>query len=55
MVATERLNTQEKVEELEKVRHEPLHQVDIPFEKATFGMGCFWGCDSLFGATRGVL
>lgn len=26
-----------------------------PFETATFGMGCFWGADALFGATRGVL
>ncbi|XP_062559560.1 peptide methionine sulfoxide reductase-like [Armigeres subalbatus] len=33
----------------------PLHHVDTPFEKATFGMGCYWGCDSLFGATKGVL
>uniref|UniRef100_A0A336N0D2 peptide-methionine (S)-S-oxide reductase n=1 Tax=Culicoides sonorensis TaxID=179676 RepID=A0A336N0D2_CULSO len=33
----------------------PLHQVNIPFEKATFGMGCFWSCDSLFGAQKGVL
>lgn len=34
---------------------QPLHHVNIPFERATFGMGCFWGCDSLFGATKGVL
>lgn len=33
----------------------PLHSVAVPFEKATFGMGCFWGCDSLFGASTGVL
>lgn len=33
----------------------PLHHVNIPFERATFGMGCFWGCDSLFGGTKGVL
>lgn len=32
-----------------------LHDVDIVFKKATFGMGCFWSCDSLFGATIGVL
>jgi len=32
-----------------------LHDVDIPFEKATFGMGCFWGCDSLYGGQKGVL
>ncbi|XP_063707969.1 peptide methionine sulfoxide reductase isoform X2 [Culicoides brevitarsis] len=33
----------------------PLHTVNIPFERATFGMGCFWSCDSLFGAQKGVL
>lgn len=32
-----------------------VHHVDTPFETATFGMGCFWGADSLFGATNGVL
>lgn len=32
-----------------------LHDVDIPTKKATFGMGCFWSNDSLFGATRGVV
>ncbi|KAF5288259.1 hypothetical protein FQA39_LY04027 [Lamprigera yunnana] len=32
-----------------------VHEVDIPFQKATFGMGCFWANDSLFGATQGVL
>ncbi|XP_055531119.1 peptide methionine sulfoxide reductase-like [Wyeomyia smithii] len=34
---------------------QPLHHVDTPFEKATFGMGCYWGAESLFGVTRGVL
>ncbi|XP_055627321.1 peptide methionine sulfoxide reductase-like [Toxorhynchites rutilus septentrionalis] len=34
---------------------QPLHHIDVPFEKATFGMGCYWACDSLFGATKGVL
>ncbi|XP_055693137.1 peptide methionine sulfoxide reductase [Lutzomyia longipalpis] len=34
---------------------QPLHHIDTPFERATFGMGCFWGIDSLFGATQGVL
>jgi len=33
----------------------PVHSVNIPFERATFGMGCFWSCDSLFGANKGVL
>ncbi|XP_018325305.1 peptide methionine sulfoxide reductase isoform X2 [Agrilus planipennis] len=33
----------------------PLHEVEIPFRKATFGMGCFWACDALFGGTPGVL
>ncbi|XP_061714983.1 peptide methionine sulfoxide reductase [Cydia pomonella] len=32
-----------------------LHDVDIPTKKATFGMGCFWSNDSLFGATPGVI
>lgn len=32
-----------------------LHDVDIPIRKATFGMGCFWANDSLFGATPGVI
>lgn len=34
---------------------EIVHHVDIPFDKATFGMGCFWANDSLFGATPGVI
>ncbi|XP_062699414.1 peptide methionine sulfoxide reductase-like isoform X1 [Aedes albopictus] len=37
------------------LKTKPLHHVDTPFETATFGMGCYWGCDSLFGATKGVL
>lgn len=32
-----------------------LHKVDTEYETATFGMGCFWGADALFGATKGVL
>lgn len=32
-----------------------LHNNTTPYETATFGMGCFWGADSLFGATIGVL
>ena len=32
-----------------------LHNVDVPTKKATFGMGCFWGVESLFGATKGVI
>lgn len=33
-----------------------LHQVESEhFETATLGMGCFWGADALFGATKGVL
>lgn len=31
------------------------HEVQLPFDKATFGMGCFWANDALFGATPGVL
>ncbi|KXJ75615.1 peptide methionine sulfoxide reductase [Aedes albopictus] len=52
MVATHNLIATERVE---KIEAQPLHHVNIPYEKATFGMGCFWGCDSLFGATKGVL
>ncbi|CAO1425617.1 unnamed protein product [Diamesa hyperborea] len=33
----------------------PLHNVETNFEKATFGMGCFWSGDSLFGGQHGVL
>uniref|UniRef100_A0A1B6IQE4 peptide-methionine (S)-S-oxide reductase n=1 Tax=Homalodisca liturata TaxID=320908 RepID=A0A1B6IQE4_9HEMI len=32
-----------------------LHNVDVPFEKATFGLGCFWGVETLFGGKTGVL
>lgn len=32
-----------------------VHEVDSEYETATFGMGCFWGADALFGATKGVL
>lgn len=32
-----------------------LHNLDVKYETATFGMGCFWGADALFGATNGVL
>ncbi|XP_055531709.1 peptide methionine sulfoxide reductase-like [Wyeomyia smithii] len=52
MVVTKNLGFTEKVA---KVDRQPLHVVNTPYEKATFGMGCFWGCDSLFGATKGVL
>ncbi|XP_044735002.1 peptide methionine sulfoxide reductase-like [Chrysoperla carnea] len=31
------------------------HEINVPYRKATFGMGCFWGCDSLFGVMDGVL
>ncbi|XP_077285321.1 methionine sulfoxide reductase A isoform X2 [Arctopsyche grandis] len=33
----------------------PRHHVDVPVKKATFGMGCFWSNDSLFGARLGVV
>ncbi|XP_037904575.1 peptide methionine sulfoxide reductase isoform X2 [Hermetia illucens] len=33
----------------------PTHHVETEYEKATFGMGCFWGAECLFGATLGVL
>lgn len=31
-----------------------VHTIDEEFEQATFGMGCFWGADALFGANKGV-
>lgn len=31
------------------------HHIDTKYEVATFGMGCFWGAESLFGGTYGVL
>lgn len=31
------------------------HRVSVPTESATFGMGCFWLPDSLYGATPGVI
>ncbi|XP_023036728.1 peptide methionine sulfoxide reductase isoform X2 [Drosophila willistoni] len=33
----------------------PVHQVNVTKATATFGMGCFWGAESLYGATQGVL
>jgi len=33
----------------------PSLQQEVPFKKATFGMGCFWANDALFGAQQGVL
>ncbi|XP_055305557.1 peptide methionine sulfoxide reductase-like [Sitodiplosis mosellana] len=33
----------------------PVHYVDTKYEKATFGMGCFWSGESLFGGQIGVL
>ncbi|XP_011176910.2 peptide methionine sulfoxide reductase isoform X2 [Zeugodacus cucurbitae] len=33
----------------------PVHSVNIAFKTATFGMGCFWGAESLFGGTKGIL
>lgn len=32
-----------------------LHHLDVPTKKATFGMGCFWGVESLFGSLIGVI
>nr|XP_037283563.1 peptide methionine sulfoxide reductase-like [Rhipicephalus microplus] len=32
-----------------------LYEPDVPFEKATFGMGCFWKSESLYGCVKGVL
>lgn len=33
----------------------PSLDQEVPFKKATFGMGCFWANDALFGAQKGVL
>ncbi|XP_058980033.1 peptide methionine sulfoxide reductase isoform X2 [Musca domestica] len=33
----------------------PVHSLGVAFKTATFGMGCFWGAESLYGATTGVL
>ncbi|XP_065360759.1 peptide methionine sulfoxide reductase isoform X1 [Calliphora vicina] len=33
----------------------PVHKLDRPFKTATFGMGCFWGAESLYGGTWGIL
>lgn len=33
----------------------PVHKLDKPFKTATFGMGCFWGAESLYGGTLGIL
>lgn len=37
------------------VNHSVVHNNPTPYQTATFGMGCFWGADCLFGATTGVL
>lgn len=37
------------------IEYQPAHTVNTPYERATFGMGCFWGADALFGGTKGVL
>lgn len=37
------------------VNHSVVHHNPTSFQTATFGMGCFWGADCLFGATTGVL
>lgn len=33
----------------------PVHHLNVSFKTATFGMGCFWGAESLYGGTRGVV
>lgn len=33
----------------------PLYEPNVPPEKATFGMGCFWSPESMFGCANGVL
>lgn len=33
----------------------PVHHIDTEYETATFGMGCFWSAESLYGGTYGIL
>ncbi|KAH8371692.1 hypothetical protein KR093_008567 [Drosophila rubida] len=51
-----------ELKDLSTVRNEqkelnllPVHRLNVSYATATFGMGCFWGAESLYGATRGVL
>ncbi|XP_034111801.1 peptide methionine sulfoxide reductase isoform X3 [Drosophila albomicans] len=51
-----------ELKDLSTVRNEqkelnlsPVHRLNVSHATATFGMGCFWGAESLYGATRGVL
>ncbi|XP_032596680.1 peptide methionine sulfoxide reductase isoform X3 [Drosophila grimshawi] len=51
-----------ELKDLSTVRNEqkelnlsPVHHLNVSHATATFGMGCFWGAESLYGATRGVL
>lgn len=32
-----------------------LYEPEVPFQKATLGMGCFWAPEAMFGAAKGVL
>ncbi|XP_050533926.1 peptide methionine sulfoxide reductase isoform X2 [Daktulosphaira vitifoliae] len=49
------LRTIKKIFNLSKEIMSSLHDIDIPSDKATFAMGCFWAPDSLFGSTLGVI
>lgn len=51
-----------ELKDLSTVRNEqkelnlsPVHRLNVSHATATFGMGCFWGAESLYGATQGVL
>ncbi|XP_013119267.2 peptide methionine sulfoxide reductase isoform X1 [Stomoxys calcitrans] len=41
--------------EQKELNIKPVHALDKPFKTATFGMGCFWGAESLYGATKGIM
>ncbi|XP_067613158.1 peptide methionine sulfoxide reductase isoform X2 [Eurosta solidaginis] len=49
------LNTSTVRAEQKELNVTLVHSLNIPFKTATFGMGCFWGAESLFGGTKGVL
>lgn len=41
--------------EIDAANRPPLACTDAPLETATFGMGCFWSPDALFGSLAGVV
>ncbi|XP_037938817.1 peptide methionine sulfoxide reductase [Teleopsis dalmanni] len=41
--------------EQQELKISPVHNTNTTVKTATFGMGCFWGAESLYGGTKGVL